>query len=82
MGEPHAPKAQVVPSGRTHAAPASGGVSGQTLSPRAPEGDPESAPSGDAPGSSPQAAAIAAVTTKAIASVENLRLSIGGRLEL
>lgn len=82
MGEPHAPNAHVVPSGSTQASPASGAASGQTLSPRTPIGEPESASCGEAPGSSPQAAAIVAVTAKVIASAENLRLSIGGRLEL
>ncbi len=82
IGEPHAPNAQVVPSGKTQRSPTTGAASGQTLSPRTPSGEPESRFSGEAPGSSPHATAIVAVTTKVTASTANLRLSIEGRLEL
>ncbi len=82
MGEPHAPNAHVVPSGSTQRSPAFGATSGQTLSPSAPSGEPESLPSSEVPGSSPHATAIVAITASEIASDVSLRLSIKGRLEL
>jgi hypothetical protein len=96
IGEPHAPNAHVVPSGSTHAASGFGAAFGQTLSPSAPVGPPESGLEGPAGRSSLHATAIAAkavnTATAARTSLcfEELGLirreprsgSIGERLEL